>query len=126
MGYGFCSTLTFQCSFSLMLLYQSWSKGLLLMTGIGKLLVSTMTLSPCFSTRDLCPSKITLPSVLAVDGIETSIVEDSGMMTGLKERVEGAIGVMSMHGTLGATMAPPTARLYPVDPLGVLIMSPSP
>ncbi len=48
------------------------------------------------------------------------------MMTGLKERVEGAMGVRSMQGTEGATMAPPTARLYPVDPLGVLMIKPSP
>jgi hypothetical protein len=43
-----------------------------------------------------------------------------------KDRLCGAMGVIMMHGTLGATIGPPADMLYAVDPDGVATMSPSP
>lgn len=43
-----------------------------------------------------------------------------------KDRLCGAIGVMTRQGTLGATMGPPADMLYAVDPDGVATMRPSP
>ena len=85
--------------------------------------IPSIYLSLCWSTgvRSLVVVRLVGPSCCL-----PSIFEDSGMITGRKERVEGAMGVISMHGTEGATMAPPTARLYPVEPLGVLMIRPSP
>lgn len=42
------------------------------------------------------------------------------------DREWGAMGVSSMHGTLGATIGPPTDMLYAVDPEGVATINPSP
>jgi hypothetical protein len=36
------------------------------------------------------------------------------------------MGVITTHGTLGATMGPPFERLYAVEPVGVLTRRPSP
>ena len=55
----------------------------------------------------------------------TAIWEDSGTTRGRKERLCGAMGVMRVPGTEGATMGPPADMLYAVDPEGVAIMRPS-
>lgn len=44
----------------------------------------------------------------------------------LKDRLWGAMGVITIHGTLGATIGPPADMLYAVEPEGVATMTPSP
>ena len=50
---------------------------------------------------------------------------ESGRTMGRKEREWGQMGVMQSAGTPGWTMEPPAARLYAVDPVGELRMTPS-
>ena len=54
-----------------------------------------------------------------------AISELSGTTSGRKERLCGAMGVMRVPGTLGATMGPPADMLYAVDPDGVAMIRPS-
>ena len=54
-----------------------------------------------------------------------SISEDSGTTSGRKLSECGAMGVSSVHGTLGAAMGPPAAMLYAVLPDGVAMIKPS-
>ena len=58
-------------------------------------------------------------------GICTTISEDSGTTRARNDRECGAMGVMRVPATDGATMGPPADMLYAVLPLGVLMMSPS-
>src|SRR5262252_5418672 len=55
----------------------------------------------------------------------TRMADVEGMTMGRFVNVWGAMGVMSSASTLGATIGPPAARLYAVDPVGVAMISPS-
>lgn len=54
------------------------------------------------------------------------ISEDDGKQIGLKERLYGAIGTISMQFTPLEIIGPPADKAYAVDPVGVDIRRPSP
>ena len=72
-----------------------------------------------------CPSKMARPGYGASAGTSMRIVEASGITMGRNDREAAATGDRIVQGTEGATMGPPTAELYPVDPEGVDMMRPS-
>lgn len=82
----------------------------------------------------LAPSSTTLiwkTGISEYDGISdydglTVISEDAEVRMGRNDNECGAIGVMSVAGTSGETMQPPTEMLYAVEPEGDATIRPSP
>ena len=61
----------------------------------------------------------------ASSGTCKRIIDESGKISGRKDRVWGQTGVKRMQGTEGATIGPPALSEYAVDPVGVAIIIPS-
>mmetsp|Transcript_13998 Transcript_13998/g.52309 ORF Transcript_13998/g.52309 Transcript_13998/m.52309 type:complete len:282 (-) Transcript_13998:888-1733(-) len=106
---------------------ENQSTVVLLRDTVGRMTEDVLTTSAsprCMALRDL-PSKETHAEDRLSSGTSqrTSLV--AGSMSGRKDKECGQIGVSRIAGTLGWTMLPPADMEYAVEPVGVLMMSPS-
>ena len=91
------------------------------------LLRDKRTLSPLESGKLVCPSKLTVACSPAYLKIGSKVkCPSAGKISGRWPKECGQMGVSKKTSTSGATIGPPAAKEYAVEPVGVETIMPSP